>query len=368
MNKPPLRSWTLVTLAAAMITASAAHANDTPGAAVLEIMPKINNVQRSNYGKNSFLLRNTGGKDIVAFELDVTEALFPDTVFDPEGKAGDSVAKPLNIDRNDTTGVVHHPGKTAPHYLGDGGALGYERLLITFDADDDNGFNPGESLGFSIDMDPNSVAGTHKKPLDEGTKPKWDVGGVSGAELIGSTFTVIFADGSRASGQLFGTGTQAGSHGLATEQARDAQVELTVNGLSPGQTGTYSAGGPRLIVNGEKGSRVRVVIAKGIIQPTIPYDDALDARLRDLSQQPFPANNAAEFQFADVTLTGEPIDLSDRFNFSEVKGFELVAEPDRPYSIDEDKVPLGITAAVIDPDHDSLPAGPVTRPIYLTYE
>ncbi|MEM9253110.1 MAG: hypothetical protein AAGB29_12240, partial [Planctomycetota bacterium] len=149
---------------------------------------------------------------------------------------------------------------------------------------------------------------------------------------------------------------------------RDARVELTVNGLNPGQTGTYASDGPQIVVNGEAGQRVRVAVAKGIIQPTIPYDDALDARLRDLTQQPFPANNAAEFQFADVTLTGEPIDISDRFNFTEVQNFSLVAEPDRPYSIDEDKVPLGITAVVIDPEHNNLPAGPVTPPIYLTYE
>ncbi|MEM9252537.1 MAG: hypothetical protein AAGB29_09330, partial [Planctomycetota bacterium] len=258
----------LTALIAALPTATAAwsaSADDATGAAVLEIMAKTNNVQRSNYGKNSFILSNTGDKDIVAFKLDVTDALFPDTVFDPEGKAGDSVAKPLNIDRDDATGVVHHPGKTSPHYLGEGGDRGYERLLITFDADSNNGFNPGETLGFSIDMDPNSIAGTHKKPLDEGSKPKWDVGGVSGAELIGSTFTVTFADGSQASGQLFATGTQAGSHGIATEQPRDARVELTVNGLNPGQTGTYASDGPQIVVNGEAGQRVRVAVAKGII-------------------------------------------------------------------------------------------------------
>ncbi|MEM7792143.1 MAG: hypothetical protein AAF546_12130, partial [Verrucomicrobiota bacterium] len=118
------------------------------GSAVLEIMPTTNNVQRSNYGKNSFLLTNIGSKDIISFELDVTRALFPDTVFDPEGLAGDSAAKPLKIDRNDSTGVEYYPGKSQ-HYVGEGGDRGYERLVITFDRRNDNGFNPGETLGFS---------------------------------------------------------------------------------------------------------------------------------------------------------------------------------------------------------------------------
>lgn len=350
----------------ALCVAASSVADD--GAARLDIMPQANNVQKSNFGTNSFLLRNVGGKDIVEFELDVTEALFPDTVFDPAGKAGDSVAKPLKIDRNDATGAVHHPGPTTPHYVGPGGDRGYERLLIAFDPDTDHGFNPGEALGFSIDMDPNSIAGTRKKPLDEGSNPPWDVGGVSGAELIGSSFRVVFADGSTATGQLFSTATQAGSHGIATQAPRDATVELTVNGQPAGHVATYSDNGPTIVVHGQAGLRVRVVVAKGIIQPTAPYDDKLDGQLKTLSQQPFPANNAAEFQFADVTLTGEPLDVTAEFDFTQVKGFNFQADPDRPLSVDEDKTPLAITAAVIDPDHDNLPAGPVTPPTYLTHE
>ncbi len=338
------------------------------GSAVLEIMPTINNVQRSNFGKNSFLIKNTGSKDIVAFELDVTGALFPDTVFDPEGKAGDSAAKPLQIDRNDGTGVVHHSGRTSPHYLGVGGDRGYERLVITFDPGDAKGFNSGEVLGFSIDMDPNSIAGTSKRPLDEGSAPHWDVGGVSGAELIGSIFEVTFADGSKASGVLFATGTQAGSHGVATEQARDTAVEILANGKRPGETGTYSTGGPQIWVKGDEGVRVRVVLAKGFIQPVSPYDNKLERQLDTLSREPFPANNAVEFQFADITLTGESVEISSEFDFAAIQRYDLKTDPNKPFSIDEDKVPLGIIAAAIDPGHNNLPSGPVTAPIYLTFE
>jgi hypothetical protein len=338
------------------------------GAAVLEIMPKTDNVQRSNYGKNSFLLTNTGEKDIVSFSLDVTDALFPDTVFDPEGLAGDSAAKPLNIDRNDATGVQHHPGKKSPHTVGKGGDLGYERLEINFARCEDNGFNPGETLGFSIDMDPNSIAGTLKQPLDEGSTPRWDVGGVSGAELIGSTFEVTFADGLKATGNLFATGKQAGSHGIATEQPQRAIVQLVANGKRPGETGTYTTGGPQILVTGDRGLRARVVVAKGFIQPVEPYDRKLERQLLKLSREPFPANNAVEFQFADIDLTGETMDISAEFDFKVVQHYDFEAQPNKPVSIDEDKVPLGITAAVIDPDNKDLPAGPATAPIYLIFE
>ncbi len=362
-----INKYRLITLTALLVAAPfTIHAH--PGSAVLEIMPKSNAIQQSNYGKNSFLLTNTGDKDIVSFQLDVTNALFPDTVFDPEGIAGDSVAKPLQINRNDTTGVVHHPGKKAPHYIGKGGDLGYEVLEIKFNPETENGFNPGEALGFSIDMDPNSIAGTNKKPLDAGTVPKWDVGGVSGAELIGSSFEVTFADGTKASGILFSTSTQAGCHGVATGEPGTDTVELTANGKNAGETGTYSAGGPKITVNGKAGLKVRVVLAKGFIQPVLPYDEKLKGLLDNLTQQPFPANNAVEFQFADITLTGEIMDISDQFDFSSIKSYEFKADAEKPFSIDEDKVPLGITAAVIDTHYKDLPAGPSTKPIYLTFE
>ena len=343
------------------------HATAQVGSAILEIMPKTDNVQRSNYGKNSFLLTNTGDKDIIAFELDVSRALFPDTVFDPEGLAGDSAAKPLQFDRNDNTGAVHDNSQPASHYIGAGGDRGYEQLLITFDPNNENGFNPGEVLGFSIDMDPNSIAGTRKRPLDDGSSPRWDVGGVSGAELIGSTFEVTFDDGSTASGELFATGTQAGSHGVATEQPSEVKIQIIANGNRPGEMGTYTKGGPQIRINGDPGLRVRVALAKGFIQPVSPYDPELEKQLHALSHEPFPANNAVEFQFADITLTGEAIDISSEFDFTTIQKYDLKSVRDQPFSIDEDKVPLGIVAAVIDPESPSLPRGVVTAPIYLTF-
>jgi hypothetical protein len=72
--------------------------------------------------------------------------------------------------------------------------------------------------------------------------------------------------------------------------------------------------------------------------------------------------------FADVKMTGEPIDISDQFDFSQVRKFGFQADDDQPFSIDEDKVSLAITAAAVDPDDNHLPTGPPTEPIFQTYE
>ncbi|WP_041744738.1 hypothetical protein [Coraliomargarita akajimensis] len=336
-----------------------------PGEATLAVMPWSDKVQQSNYGKNSFQLTNTGDKDIVEFQIDVTKALFPDIVFDPEGIAGDSVAKPLQINTNEATGLVQGSQQPKP-YLGDGGRNGYKGLRLHFDPNQDGGFNPGETLGFSIDMDPNSLAGTDKQPIDQATSPHWDCGGVSGAEMIGSEFFVVFADGSRARGQLFATNKQAGSLGIATEQPVDTQVQMKVNGTLPGETGHYADEQFKLLVNGDKGTRVRVVLAKGFIQPVSAYSEHLQAQLETLAKQDFPANNAVELQFATVTLSGEWTDLSDQFDLSGVKQYSFSADPDKPFSIDANQLPLAITAAAI--DADGKPIGHVLNPIYLSYK
>ncbi|MGC6424731.1 MAG: hypothetical protein ACON4O_07070 [Lentimonas sp.] len=366
--KRPLRKVTrafLFGLTVSLFSAQAVQAAKD-GAATLKVMPWSNKVQQSNYGKNSFQLTNSGSKNIVEFRLDVTRALFPDIVFDPEGVAGDSVAKALQINKNEATGLI--PVETAARkpYLGEGGVKGYWGLLLTFDSAIDDGFNPGETLGFSIDMDPNSIAGTKKWPIDQDSYPEWDCGGVSGAEMIGSVFTVTFEDGSHASGQLFTTVNQAGSQGLAIQETRDATVQVSANGKQAGEVGTYTESGLELFVKGEKGHQVRVVLAKGFIQPAAAYEHFLQKQLEALLNEDFPANNAVELQFATLKMTGEALDISNRFNLKNLKHYAFKADPEKPFSMDDDKLHLAITAAVI--DENGMPLGPVSEPIYLTYE
>ncbi|MGD1910657.1 MAG: malectin domain-containing carbohydrate-binding protein [Rivularia sp. (in: cyanobacteria)] len=337
------------------------------GEATLSITADSDNIQASNFGSNSFQIANSGDKKIVEVNIDVTNALYPDTVFDPFGLAGDTLGKELTIDTNGNTGVVIAPGD---YYIGTGGTAGFEAIELQFNENVDGGFEPGETLGFSVDMDPNSVAGAQKAPLDAGSNPSWDVGGVSGAELIGSTFTVTFDDGTTATGQLQGTNNQGGSQALASQNTTDVPVTLSVNNLTEGGVGAYNENNPVVIINGTAGQTARVVLTKGFIQhvsldPFINgtpaqqgFAPVLQSQLDDLAASDFPANNAVEFQTVDVVLTGEDQDISDLFDFSGVADFDFDGE---------EQLPLGFVASAIDPNNNNLPIGSVTEPIYLQF-
>ncbi|TNC74607.1 Ig-like domain-containing protein [Rubellimicrobium roseum] len=321
-------------------------------------------IQSSNFNNNAFRIENTGIKAISKVEIDVTGALFPDAVFDPFGLAGDTAFKKLTINTNGLTGVVAPSDQTS--YIGTGGKSGYETIQILFDPAVNGGFQPGEALGFSIDMDPNSVAGSLKATLDAGSTPTWDVGGVSGAELVGSTFTVTFTDGTTARGQLQAvantatSNSQGGAQALATEVAPVGSVTLTVDGLAPGAAGTYDDA-PQVIVSGPAGQVARVVLAKGMAQPLEnlfdgAYAAQFDAQMTALQASAFPANNAVSFQVHDVVLTGAPQNITSLFNFTSVPVAGV---------LNGDRLPLGFVAGLIDKANGDLPVGPVTAPIHL---
>ena len=73
----------------------------------------------------------------------------------------------------------------------------------------------------------------------------------------------------------------------------------------------------------------------------------------------FSANNAAEFQTVDLLLTGIPQDITSLFDFTSVPRFDLAVE--------EDQVPLGLVASIIDPLDGDLSLGPVSSPIYVRF-
>ena len=140
------------------------------GFAELAITVNFDNVQISNFIDNSFQITNTGDKGIQQVVIDVTDALFPDTVFDPFGEAGDLGGKLLTINNAGGTGVIapDHGTSGAPgtSYIGAGGILGFEGIQLLFDENVLGGFNPGETIGFAIDMAANSIAGAEKSTLD----------------------------------------------------------------------------------------------------------------------------------------------------------------------------------------------------------
>lgn len=325
------------------------------GKASLEITVNNNDVQISNFGDNSFQITNLGDKNIARIDIDVTNALYGDSVFDPFGQAGDTASKALTIDNQGGTGVI---AASKASYIGVGGKSGYKGLQLKFNNNDNGGFEPGEKIGFSVDMDPNSVASSQKNSLDSGSNPAWDVGGVSGAELIGSTFTVTFTDGSTATGQLQGNNNQGGSKALAAQDSPELEVSLTVNGFDEGSIGTYNTNKPQVIVNGAAGETARIILTKGFIQPVIPYASFLENQLNDLAKTDFPANNAVEFQTVDILLTGGAQNISNEFNFSGVADYNFDGD---------DRLPLGFVASIIDTDNDNFAIGEVTTPIYLEF-
>ncbi|MEM8792664.1 MAG: malectin domain-containing carbohydrate-binding protein [Pseudomonadota bacterium] len=353
---------------------------DPVGEAVLTINENGNNIESSNFGNNSFQITNTGDKDITAIEIDVTDALLPDAVFDPLGIAGDLTFKNLTINTEGGTGVITPPGgfdadAIGVTYLGSGGILGFETIRLEF-----TDFNPGETLGFSVDMDPNSIAGAEKGPLDSGAplagaggNNLWDVGGIGGAELINSLFTVTYDDDTTSTGELQGQGAgqQIGAKALSSQDSENLTVNLLVNGLTEGSEGTYDTGGPTVTVEGPAGEIARVVLAKGFIVPFTnefpdtadpnEYHDQLDAQLAALAASGFPANNIVEFQYVDVLLDGTVQDITSMFDFTDVDAFDLSVP-----GLVESELPLGFAASVIDTNTD-LSKGAVTDPIHLTF-
>ncbi|MEM7490401.1 MAG: putative Ig domain-containing protein, partial [Pseudomonadota bacterium] len=224
---------------------SQSYGANAVGSAVLEIMTGNNNIESSNFSNNSFQVTNTGDKKISAIFIDATTALYPDSVFDPDGLGGDSAAKPWAVNNGGNTGGFIGGGvggyflpgpDPIPNSGGSGGPSngGYKGAMVKFNPGNSGGFQNGETVGFSGDMDPNSIAGMTKASVDGTAIDSWDVGGISGHELIGSVFTVLFDDGTTASGQLASDGSASGSQALATQDdavPTDAPG-LLVNGVA----------------------------------------------------------------------------------------------------------------------------------------
>jgi hypothetical protein len=109
--------------------------------------------------------------------LDLSTALFPDLVFDPNGGAGDLAG--LNLTAH---GGAAQVGLGAHTFSGTNG-LGFDALSIDF-----SDFDPGEMFSFSVDVDPTSIQGVAAPgPANSGH--------VSGLELAGATVEVVFESG-----------------------------------------------------------------------------------------------------------------------------------------------------------------------------
>ncbi|MDU8945522.1 malectin domain-containing carbohydrate-binding protein [Ovoidimarina sediminis] len=344
------------------ITPVDSYTGSEVGAVQVLVTPSTG-VQVSTYGSSAFQITNIGDKRVAAIYIDISNAVLADAVFDPEGLAGDSVARGVTYGSTGGTGALSYGGSDllTPFY-GTGGTTGYEGMMIAFDPASSNGFQTGETVLFGVDVDPNSIVGLPQNPTDiNGSDPRlngWDIGGVSGAELIGASVDILFTDGSVATAQLVSDGSQGGAFAFASEASPMLSTELTVNGTVEGAIGVLEPTNT-VTIEGPAGETARVTMVIGFAQPfdyTAPDGSTISVFDRLVAvDDPFRANNALEVQTVDVVLTGGVQDITSLFDFT---------APGGSLSFDgDDALPVAFTSVVLGVDGN--PAGPVSAPIYL---
>ena len=217
--------------------------------ALFIIDPGFDIYTSSTFAPNSFRLTNlsTLDQDIVSVSLDLSTAIFPDVVYDPNGDAGDSVAKGFEIDvdpsDDDVSGVSSHQF-LQPR---DGG---FDILKINF-----SNFKPNQTLEFSLDTDPTSTKGAQQDNSKH-------FGSISGLELVGATATVEFADGTILSGQFYRQpGSDTGSEVTLTDSIITPPTIEAV-GLN---TATVSDANQIIRITGTPEAEVSLLIVEGAL-------------------------------------------------------------------------------------------------------
>ena len=374
------------------------------GSVVLTIIDGVQNVQSSNFGSNSFELTNTGNKEVAAVFIDIRGAVFGDMVFDNDGTGGDTTASTFQVDRNGNTGAffvgennqalnaqnLFFQGQTPladTSGLGSAISGGFRGLLIRFDGSN-GGFDGGESIGFSGDGDPNSIAGFSQGEVGFGSQGSgnaitgtFDTGGQSGAELVGSSFTVLFADGTAATGFIGSDTSQAGGAGEAVQGREQRTPNVTIDtgsgvfSSTGNSNGQYGGAEPQITVTGQPGDTVRVTLYKGV-NPVVTsagspdsVADVIQNRL-DATQSQFPVNNAFDVQNVDVVIgaNGTAQIASGAFDYNNTNsGLSFAGDEVQPLAItaaivvaatDGGAIAGGATASLV-------PLGSVSTPVYL---
>ncbi|MFC6940263.1 PKD domain-containing protein, partial [Salinirubellus sp. GCM10025818] len=230
--------------------------------ASVSILPNTG-INSSTYSSGSFAVSNTGQTDITIVEFDLSTGKMPDMVFDPNGTAGDKVAKDFSVDTEGGTGYSCH-SLAQPH--DDDPENGYDVLRVAF-----TDFEPGETFEFSIDVDPSSIKG------DEAPGPA-ESGSVSGLELTRSTVSTGFESGTTQDATPFSDGSLGGSQAVvktdvAAAPTIDASgVSLQSTTLSDNHTAATVAGADQTIqVSGPAGATVRLLrLEAGLFTEGVP--------------------------------------------------------------------------------------------------
>jgi len=251
--------------------------SDKGAKATVTIEPHGTIPSSTTYTPGSFRVDNesTGGQTITSARIDLSSALLRDMVFDPDGNAGDPFGKQLTID--DGAGVV----VTAHRFLGahDGG---FDALEIEF-----AGFDPGESIAFSVDVDPTSIKGA-------ATPGPGASGSVSGLELSGSTVEVRLSDATVLGGETFRIDASTTGSRAVLRPTMPARPQLSVQGITATKA-TVAVADQVVRIGGAPGMSVSLLVVEAA-----RYTDGVPGGGFDL--QPYEANTAVVLSQYDAAI------------------------------------------------------------------
>jgi len=262
----------------------------------------------STFNANSMLIANTGGVGITRMQLRLEGdgdylSLLPNIAFDPATDtdglpAGDAIGKNFTRDSGSVGSFSVSATLTAP-FEG-----GYQVLTLDF-----VGFDPGETLSFSIDIDPVSTKEGDGNAANQAGK-------VSGVELIGSLVTVTFDGGVVSQAELFTDGSLIGAEafvhdGLAAAPALRVAGIAGTEGIVSGLSQTVS------LTGGVAGARVRLLITEAAayrVEPDNGYVfDQFEANKVIAVRSQFVTLDANGAWTGTVALSNGP-DAEDGFN------------------------------------------------------
>ncbi|MBX0324349.1 choice-of-anchor D domain-containing protein [Halomicroarcula sp. F13] len=173
-------------------------------------------IESSTYNAGSYQVTNTGDTNITTLRVDLNDTVLPDMVFDPFNTAGDDVGKEFTLDSGDVT--VENVEYTNFHN-GQNNSAGYDSLVVTL-----SGFEPSETMAFSIDNDPTSISST--------TLGSQAAGPVSGLELAGGTVSVGADSTGMYEATLVGDGSPGGSEATVLNDTDETKPTIGADNVS----------------------------------------------------------------------------------------------------------------------------------------
>lgn len=188
-----------------------------PSDAQANIQVNTGGINGSTFGNASFYIENISiGSNITKVTYDLSSAVIPDVVFDPNGTAGDATSKDLTLNGGSDGGTGY-----TTHSFGNAYEGGFYTLEVNF-----NDFGPSETIEFGLDIDPVSIKGGSAPGPNES-------GSVSGLELSGATVTVTFDTGEEWTVELMSgeNDSQGDSKNIARNALPDAPT-ISIDNVS----------------------------------------------------------------------------------------------------------------------------------------